>query len=65
MNALQILRVAITMFTLALLVILILGWGWTGAHQLPPARLASHVVLGIATLAGVFAIVRIWTVRPR
>jgi len=59
------LRIAITFFTLILLIILVLGWGWTGAHQPPPARLASHVVLGIATLAGVFAIVRIWTVRPR
>jgi hypothetical protein len=65
MNALQVLRVAITMFTLALLVILVLGWGWTAAHQPPPARLASHVVLGIATFAGVFAIARIWTARPR
>ncbi len=62
MNAL---RIAITAFTVILLIILVLGWGWTGAHQPPPARLASHVVLGIATLAGVFAIVRIWTVRPR
>lgn len=59
------LRIAITLFTLILLIILVLGWGWTGAHQAPPARIASHVVLGIATLAGLFAIVRIWTVRPR
>lgn len=59
------LRIAITLFTLILLIILVLGWGWTGAHQPPPARIASHVVLGIATLAGLFAIVRIWTVRPR
>jgi hypothetical protein len=59
------LRIAITVFTLILLFILVLGWRWTGAHQPPPARLASHLVLGISTAAGVFAIVRIWTVRPR
>lgn len=62
MNAL---RIVITAFTLVLLVILVLGWGWTAAHQPPHASLASHVVLGISAAAGLFAIARIWTVRPR
>jgi hypothetical protein len=58
-------RITITAFTLVLLVIITLGWRWTAAHQAPAARDASHVVLGLAMVAGVFAIARIWTVRPR
>lgn len=58
-------RIAITAFTLTLLVIIALGWRWTAAHQATAAQTASHVVLGLAMVAGVFAIVRIWTARPR
>jgi hypothetical protein len=53
-------RMAITAFVLILLIIVSLGWVWTGSHQPPPLRTASHVVLAIAALAGVFAVVRIW-----
>lgn len=53
-------RIPITAFMLVLLVIVTMGWQWTSAHQPPPQRLASHVVLGIAGLAGVFALCRLW-----
>jgi tellurite resistance protein TehA-like permease len=53
-------RIAITMFVLALLVIVILGWRWTGSHQPPPLRTASHTVLAIAGLSGIFALTKIW-----
>jgi hypothetical protein len=55
-------RIAITMFVLVLLTIVVLGWVWTGTHQLPPQRTASRVVLSIAAVSGLFAVTRIW--RP-
>jgi hypothetical protein len=53
-------RMAITGFVALLLVIVSLGWSWTAGHQAPPLRTASHVVLAVAALAGVFAVARIW-----
>ena len=53
-------RVAISAFVLVLFIIVTLGWTWTTRHQPPPLRLASHVVLSIAALAGAFALTRIW-----
>ena len=41
-------RIGITVFILALLTIVTLGWMWTSSHQPPPLRTASHIVLAIA-----------------
>lgn len=53
-------RMAITLFILVLLATVVLGWMWTNTHQPPPLRTASHTVLGIAALAGFFAVAKIW-----
>jgi membrane protein YdbS with pleckstrin-like domain len=53
-------RIAITVFVVALLGIVALGWIWTNTHQPPPLRIASHVVLSLAALAGLFALAKIW-----
>jgi len=53
-------RMAITAFVLALLATVTLGWIWTATHQPPPLRTASHLVLSIAALAGIFALAKIW-----
>ncbi len=53
-------RIAITLFVLALLVIVMLAWTWTTAHQPAALSAASHMVLGISALAGLFAIATIW-----
>ena len=53
-------RVAITFFILLLLALVTLGWIWTGNHQPPPLRGASHVVLAMAGCAGLFALANIW-----
>jgi len=53
-------RIAITSFVAVLLIIVTLGWLWTARHQAPPLSRASHVVLTVAALAGVFAVVKIW-----
>ena len=59
-------RIAITAFVLIVLAIVALGWTWTGSHQAPASRAASHVVLAIAAAACVFAVARIWRAdRPR
>jgi hypothetical protein len=55
-------RVAISVFVLLLLTLVTLGWIWTGSHQPPSLRNASHLVLAMAAGAGVFALAAIW--RP-
>lgn len=57
-------RIAITSFIVLLLTVVTLGWRWSSTHQAPPLKLASHVVLGLAALAGIFAIAKIWRDDP-
>ena len=61
MNAINGVRIAITLFVLVLLVIVSLGWGWTASHQPLPQRAASQVVLAISAFAGIFALAKIWS----
>lgn len=61
-RAMLVVRVAITSFVVVLMAIVTMGWIWTGSHQPPPLRTASHVVLSIAAFAGLFALAMIW--RP-
>jgi hypothetical protein len=60
MTAFNGVRTAITLFVLVLLVVVTLGWRWTASHQPPPQRTASHVVLAISAVGGVFALWKIW-----
>jgi hypothetical protein len=53
-------RIGITCFVLILLSVVTMGWIWTGSHQPPPLRTASHVVLALAAASGIFALARIW-----
>ena len=53
-------RIGITVFVLLLLAVVTLGWIWTTGHQQPPLRTASHMVLTIAALSGIFALTKIW-----
>ncbi len=64
MNAMNAVRIAITVFVLILLGLVTMGWIWTSTHQPPALRRASHVVLAISALAGIFALVRIWRPDP-
>jgi hypothetical protein len=58
-------RITVSAFILLLLLIVTLGWVWTGSHQAPAQATASHVVLGIAGLAGIFALVTLWRTNPQ
>jgi hypothetical protein len=53
-------RLAITVFVLALLTVVTLGWRWTNSHQAPALRTASHVVLAVAAVSGIFALAKVW-----
>jgi len=57
MNAI---RIVISFFIAVLIVVSVLGWMWTGTHQPPSQATASHLVLGLAMLAGVVGAVAIW-----
>jgi hypothetical protein len=57
-------RIAISVFLVILISLVIRGWIWTAAHQPAGQAAASHVVLGIAGLAGVVALVLIWRWDP-
>ena len=61
MNALNGVRIAITLFVLVLLVVVTLGLGWTASHQPLPQRTASQVVLVISAVAGIFTLGKIWS----
>ena len=58
-------RITITVFILILLTVVAMGWNWTQGHQPPALRTASHIVLAIAGGSGIFAVVKIWSARPR
>ena len=58
-------RLAISAFVAILLVVVGLGWIWTSRNQPAALATASHVVLGIAALAGLFALFVIWRPNPQ
>jgi hypothetical protein len=65
MHAMNIIRIAISLFILVLLVISVAGWIWTGRNQPAPHASASHVVLTLGALAGVAGLVALWRPRPK
>jgi hypothetical protein len=62
-DAMNIVRIAISLFILILLGTATAGWIWTAGHQSPPQARASHLVLGLASFAGIAGLVALW--RPR
>lgn len=61
MNAI---RAVMTVFLLAVLSSIVLGWRWVAV--LPPAKSeAARVVLTVAGLAAVLAVTLIWRAAPR
>ena len=59
-------RIAISIFLVALLAIVVRGLLWTGGHQAPAQAMASQIVLGIAAVTGIVGLAAIWrSQRPR
>lgn len=57
-------RLAMTVFLLAVLSSALLGWFWVG--QLPSAKMqGARVVLTLASLAALCAITIIWSAKPQ
>jgi ABC-type thiamin/hydroxymethylpyrimidine transport system permease subunit len=61
----NIIRVVISFFIAVLIVVSVMGWMWTSAHQPASQATASHLVLGLAMLAGVIGVVAIWRDGPK
>jgi len=63
MTAMTRVRLASSASLLVLVVLLVIGWIWTAAHQTPSQAFASHVIqlLGIAAALG--ALLVLWR-RP-
>jgi hypothetical protein len=53
-------RVVMSMFAVFLVIVAVMGWFWTGHHQVPTQAIASHIVLGASALAGLAGLFSIW-----
>jgi len=53
-------RIALTLFIAALLVLSAMGWVWTGAHQPFAQAVASRAVLVIGGVAACIGLIAIW-----
>ena len=64
MDAMNVIRGAISLFIVVLIVISASGWFWAGSHQAPAQSTASRVVLTICIVAGLIGLRALWRARP-
>jgi len=64
MDALNLVRTAISLFIVVLIAVSTTGWIWTGSHQSAAQSAASRVVLALCIGAGVVGLVALWRPRP-
>ena len=64
-QAVNIVRILISLFIALLITVSAVGWIWTGAHQPADQAAASRVVLALAMVAGVIGLVALWRGHPR
>jgi membrane protein YdbS with pleckstrin-like domain len=64
MDAMNVVRIVISVFLLVLIGISAAGWMWTGAHQPPAQSAASRFVLGLCIIAGIGGLAAVWRARP-
>jgi hypothetical protein len=65
MDAINLVRIAISVFILVLIGVAARGWMWTGSHQTAAQSTASRVVLTACILAGIVGLTAIWRARTR
>lgn len=66
LDAMNIIRITISLFILILIGIATAGWIWTARHQSVSQASASHLVLALASLAGIAGLIALWGRRsPR
>jgi hypothetical protein len=64
MTAMNVIRIAITLFIAILIALSVSGWVWTGTHQTAAQSAASRVVLSLGIVAGVIGLTAVWRVKP-
>jgi hypothetical protein len=63
-RGMNVVRILLSLFVIALLIISVAGWIWAGENQPPDAAVASRVVLAVGMAAGFAGMVAIWRWRP-
>lgn len=53
-------RTLVTVFVMAILLAVVVGWQWTGQNQPPAGAMASRIVLALSALSGCVALVAVW-----
>lgn len=64
MDAMNVVRIAISLFILVVVAVAVTGWIWTGTHQTAAQSAASRIVLSACILAGMAGLAALWRVRP-
>jgi hypothetical protein len=64
LDAMNVVRVAISFFILLVIAVSVSGWIWTGSHQPAAQAAASRVVLSICVLTGLIGLRALWSRRP-
>jgi hypothetical protein len=65
MDAMNLVRIAISVFILVLIGVAGTGWVWSGSHQTAAQSTASRVVLTACILAGLAGLMAIWRTRTK
>lgn len=63
MDAMNAVRLAISVFVIVLIGVSASGWIWAGSHQSPVQSTASRVVLTLCIVAGVIGLRALWRTR--
>jgi hypothetical protein len=64
MVAMNVIRLAISIFILVVMALAVTGWFWTGSHQTASQSAASRVVLGLCVVAGIVGLTALWRAPP-
>jgi hypothetical protein len=65
MVAMNVVRLAISIFILIVICLAVAGWFWTGSHQTAAQSAGSRTVLGLSVLAGIAGLAALWRTRSR
>ena len=63
MEAMNVIRVAMSLFLVVLIVVAATGWLWTGSHQPANQALASRIVLTLCIACALVGLRALWRAR--
>jgi hypothetical protein len=64
MAAMNIIRLAISLFITVVIALSVMGWFWAGTHQTASQSAGSRTVLGLCIVAGIVGLAALWRARP-